>query len=117
MLTEALFDCIAFRSENFRSLFVAFDMFSTEGFFLAAEAKQAPVIVALYSGIINRPSTPSLVAYIQERARRSPYPVSLMLDHGSSLEQCIQAVQLGFTDIMYDGSTASLAENIRNTCL
>ena len=106
------------RQEGFAiPLFVAFDMFSAEGFFLAAEAKQAPVIVALYSGILNQPFTRSLVAYIQERARRSPFPVSLMLDHGSSLEQCIQAIQLGFTDIMYDGSKASLEENIANTCL
>jgi fructose-bisphosphate aldolase class II len=104
------------RREGFAiPLFDAFDMFSAEGFFLAAEAKQAPVIVALYSGVMNRPSTPSLVAYIQERARRSSLPVSLMLDHGSSLEQCIQAIQWGFTDIMYDGSKTTLDENIEVT--
>jgi fructose-bisphosphate aldolase class II len=42
-------------------------------------------------------------------------PVSLMLDHGQSFEQCIRALTYGFTDVMYDGSRLPLEENIATT--
>jgi fructose-bisphosphate aldolase class II len=42
-------------------------------------------------------------------------PVALMLDHGKSPDQCARAVDMGFTDVMYDGSTLPIEENIANT--
>ena len=40
-----------------------------------------------------------------------------MLDHGASFEQCIRAISLGFTDVMFDGSKLPLEENIAQTKL
>lgn len=41
-------------------------------------------------------------------------PIALHLDHGS-LEGCKQALEAGFTSIMYDGSHLEFSENLSNT--
>ena len=40
-------------------------------------------------------------------------PVVIHLDHGLTKEACIKALELGFTSIMYDCSTAPYEENVR----
>ena len=42
-------------------------------------------------------------------------PVSLHLDHGSSVESCKEAIDAGFTSVMFDGSKFSLEENLSKT--
>ena len=42
-------------------------------------------------------------------------PVVLHLDHGSSIESCMKAIDAGFTSVMIDASKYSLAENIEIT--
>ena len=96
-------------------LFDTFDMFSTEGMFQAFEEQHAPGMIALYGGSFDQPSAPALAAYIRTRAEAFPYPISLMLDHGASFEQCIRAIRIGFTDVMFDGSRLPLEENIATT--
>ena len=96
-------------------LFDTFDMHSTDGMFLAIEEKRAPVIVAIYESAMDRPNARALAAYIRTRAEDATVPVSLMLDHGTSFEQCIKAISYGFTDVMYDGSKLPLEENIETT--
>jgi len=96
-------------------LFDAIDSASVDGMLAAAEEKYAPLIIGLYSGTLAQANAPALIAYIRARAQASTMPVSLMLDHGSSLEQCRQAVDFGFSDVMFDGSRLSLEENIAQT--
>jgi fructose-bisphosphate aldolase class II len=96
-------------------LFDTIDMNSTEGMFLALEDKQAPAMIAMYSGLLERPNARAFATYIRTRAEEATVPVSLMLDHGSTFEQCIQAISYGFTDVMYDGSRLPLEQNISNT--
>jgi fructose-bisphosphate aldolase class II len=48
-------------------------------------------------------------------AKKSPVPVCVMLDHGEDLDYLKQALDLGFTAIMYDGSTLPYEENVANT--
>jgi fructose-bisphosphate aldolase class II len=96
-------------------LFDTFDMHSTEGMLLALEDKQAPAMIALYSGLLERPNARAFATYVRIRAEEATVPVSLMLDHGSTFEQCIQAISYGFTDVMYDGSRLPLEQNISNT--
>ncbi len=98
-------------------LFDTFDMHSTEGMFQAIAEKRAPAIVALYSAVMEEDHARAFSAYIRARAEQAGAPVSLMLDHGRSLEQCILAIRYGFTDVMYDGSQLPLEENIANTRL
>ena len=42
-------------------------------------------------------------------------PVALHLDHGSSVESCKEAIDAGFTSVMFDGSKYSLEENLAMT--
>ena len=48
-------------------------------------------------------------------AKKSKVPVCVHLDHGETLEYLQQALDMGFTSIMYDGSTLSYEENLENT--
>lgn len=41
-------------------------------------------------------------------------PVVIHLDHAKSIESCINAINAGFTSIMYDGSVLSINLNIEN---
>ena len=42
-------------------------------------------------------------------------PVCLHLDHGSSFENCVKAIDNGFTSVMIDASKYNIAENIKIT--
>jgi len=42
-------------------------------------------------------------------------PVAIHLDHSSSVESCINAINAGFTSVMIDASSETLDENIRIT--
>ncbi len=50
-------------------------------------------------------------------AKKATVPVCVHLDHGSSFDECMKAIRLGFTSIMYDCSDASYEENVANTAL
>lgn len=95
--------------------FDTFEMMGTEGMIAALEERRAPGIVAMYAGSVERPNARAFAAYLRAKAEDAAVPISLMLDHGSSFEQCIKAIALGFTDVMYDGSQLPLEENIAHT--
>lgn len=96
-------------------LFDTFDMYSTEGMFTVLEEKRAPAMVAIYASTLDRPNARALAAYICARAEACSVPVSLMLDHGRSFEDCIRAISFGCTDVMYDGSKLPFEENVEAT--
>jgi len=48
-------------------------------------------------------------------AKKSKVPVCVMLDHGEDMDYLKQALDLGFTAIMYDGSTLPYEQNVENT--
>ena len=50
-------------------------------------------------------------------ARAAKTPVAVHLDHGGSVEQCLKALAMGFTSVMFDGSALPYAENIAATAL
>lgn len=50
-----------------------------------------------------------------EAARRANVPVCVHLDHCETLDYMARALELGFTGVMYDGSTLPYAENLENT--
>jgi len=97
--------------------FDVFDMVATEGTFLAIEEQKAPTIVAIYAGFIDRPGADVFANAIRTMAGHCSVPVSLILDHGGSYEQCIKALAYGFSDVMYDGSQLPVEENIATTSM
>ena len=48
-------------------------------------------------------------------AERATVPVCLHLDHGTDLDYIKRGLELGFTSVMYDGSTLPEQENLANT--
>lgn len=96
-------------------LFDTFDMHGADGIITAFEEKRAPGIVGIYTSTLESPNARAFSAYIRAQAEDANVPISLMLDHGGSFEQCIKAISYGFTDVMYDGSRLPLEDNIENT--
>lgn len=50
-----------------------------------------------------------------EAAKKAKVPVAVHLDHGINIETIKQALDLGFTSVMFDGSHLPLDENIKKT--
>lgn len=48
-------------------------------------------------------------------AKKTSVPICVHLDHGETLDYLQQALEIGFTGIMYDGSTLPYGENLANT--
>ena len=48
-------------------------------------------------------------------AKNAKVPVCVHLDHGEDVEYCKRALDLGFTSVMFDGSSMSYEDNVRNT--
>lgn len=96
-------------------LFDAFDMTSAEGIIRSLEEHKSPAMVAIYTAFLDHPNARAFTTFLRTRAEDSPVPISLMLDHGASFEACIKALRFGFTDVMFDGSSLELEENIAIT--
>lgn len=50
-----------------------------------------------------------------DMAKKAAVPVCVHLDHGETLDYLEQALKIGFTGIMYDGSALPYEENLANT--
>ena len=83
--------------------------------FKAAERQNAPVIIQVYQRLFKDERAELIAAMTTRLAARSGIPVALHLDHGESLEQIRQAIDLGYTSVMIDGSKLPFAENIALT--
>jgi len=96
-------------------LFLAPEMLAAEGTVAALEDVSAPAALGVYAPWIERRDARALSAMLVALAEEARVPIALMLDHGASLEQCVRALRFGFTDVMYDGSALSFAENVAAT--
>lgn len=77
-----------------------------------------PVILGVSEGAVKYMGSYLVVAYLVKAMIKSlniKIPVCLHLDHGSSLENCISAIDAGFSSVMIDGSRLPLEENIKIT--
>ncbi len=77
-----------------------------------------PVILGVSEGAVKYMGSYLVVADLVKAMIKSlniKIPVCLHLDHGSSLESCISAINAGFSSVMIDGSRLPLEENIKIT--
>ncbi len=85
----------------------------------AAQAEQAPVIVAASDRLIDflggYRTIATLVRVLVEE-KGITVPVALHLDHGKSVDSCLRAIDAGFTSVMFDGSHGPIDQNIKQTC-
>ena len=81
----------------------------------AAEELNVPVIIM--HAEVHEPMMPiSVIGPIMiERAKAAKVPVCVHLDHGETLAYLDQALNIGFTSVMFDGSALPYEENVANT--
>ena len=81
----------------------------------AAEELGLPVIIQFAQ--CHEPWIPlkTIGSIMVEMAKKASVPVCVHLDHGETLEYLQEALEIGFTGIMYDGSVLSYEENSENT--
>lgn len=88
---------------------------SARGILDAAEELSSPVIVGIAESQLKNVDLGSIINILTYEAKKSPIPVVIHLDHGTSFETIKEAIKLGCSSVMYDGSTLPLEKNIENT--
>lgn len=77
----------------------------------AAEEMKSPIILAHYVSTGAYSGHDWFVQVAKWCASKVSVPVSIHLDHGDSFGICMEALNLGFTSLMIDGSTTPVDEN------
>lgn len=83
----------------------------------AAEELELPVIIQFAQCHESWIPLDVIGPIMVQAAKRARVPVCVHLDHGETLDYLEKALELGFTGIMFDGSTLSYEENLRKTKL
>ena len=86
-----------------------------QGIVAAAEKLKSPVILSTSEGAIEYAGISYLVALAKNAAEISGVPLALHLDHGRNLKIIKQAIDLGYSSVMFDGSHLPFAENVKMT--
>lgn len=81
----------------------------------AAEEMHAPAILQTTPSTIKYAGLPLYYANVKAAAKQASVPIALHLDHGNSFSLAMQALRIGYTSIMIDGSHESFEENITLT--
>ena len=81
----------------------------------AAEELNLPVIIQFAQCHESLIPLQMIGSMMVEAARKAAVPVCVHLDHGETLEYLRQALDIGFTGVMYDGSVLPYEENLANT--
>jgi fructose-bisphosphate aldolase class II len=82
---------------------------------MAAQAERAPVILQAGPSCREHTPLPVLGKMFRHLAESVDVPVVAHLDHGYTMAECEEALEAGFTSLMFDGSRKPLAENIAET--
>ena len=81
----------------------------------AAESENLPVILQAGPSCRRHTPLPVLGTMMRYLAEAVSVPVVIHLDHGNSIDECKEAIDSGFSSVMFDGSRLSLRENIKKT--
>lgn len=106
LLTCALRNAYAVPAFNF------YNMETLNAILNAAEITQSPIILAVSESALEYMGDDILMGMIAG-AKYKKNQIALHLDHGHSFESCKHAINLGFSSVMFDGSTLPLADNIK----
>ena len=81
----------------------------------AAEDLKSPVMLAHYVNTGAYSGHDLFVNVCKWCASKVSVPVAVHLDHGDGFDICMEALKLGFTSLMIDGSAKPIEENARMT--
>ena len=85
------------------------------GVLKAAEELNAPVILQIAEVRLKQSPLELIGPLMVAAAKNAKTPVAVHFDHGKKKEKINQALELGFTSVMFDGSHLPLEENISQT--
>ncbi len=87
----------------------------TQAIISAAEAMHAPVIIQTSEKAIEYAGMKEIAALVLTRAKESPVPVVFHVDHGRTHQVLYDALEAGYTSIMFDGSHLPYKDNLHWT--
>ena len=81
----------------------------------SAEENKSPVIIQCSTGAIKYAGAKVLANIAKDYVKDMTVPVCLNLDHGKTFEDCKNAIDAGFTNVMIDASSLPKEDNIALT--
>ena len=96
-------------------LFNTTDTDMLEAAISAAEEMNSPIIIGTAEVLLPYGELDLIAPSVIASAKRAKVPVVVHYDHGLTFERCMQALKLGFTSIMFDGSAGDAEQNIKDT--
>lgn len=96
-------------------LFNATDTDILQAIIEAAEELHSPVILGTAEVLLPYADLELMAPSYINMAKNASVPVVVHFDHGLTLERCVQALRLGFSSIMFDGSAKPYEQNIKET--
>lgn len=96
-------------------LFNTTDTDMLEAAISAAEELNSPIIIGTAEVLLPHGELNLIAPSIIAAAKRATVPVVVHYDHGLTFERCMQALKLGFTSIMFDGSAGDSQQNTADT--
>ena len=76
---------------------------------------KAPVMLQTTPSTVKYGTLKTYFAMVAAEAKKASVPVCLHLDHGNSFELAVQAMKVGYTSVMIDGSHEDFENNIAVT--
>ena len=81
----------------------------------AAEESNSPVILGTAEVLLPYGELKLIAPSVIAAAKRASVPVVVHYDHGLTFERCLEALQFGFSSVMFDGSAKAYGQNIEET--
>ncbi len=96
-------------------LFNTTDTDMLEAVISAAEELNSPIVIGTAEILLPHGELKLIAPSIIEAAKRAKVPVVVHYDHGLTFERCMEALKLGFSSIMFDGSAGDYGQNLKDT--
>lgn len=85
------------------------------GVLKAVEETKSPAIIQIAEVRLNHSPLELIGPLMVAAAKQSSVPVAVHFDHGKTIEKITQALEIGFTSVMFDGSHLPFEENAEMT--
>lgn len=96
-------------------LFNTHDTDMLEASISAAEELRSPIIIGTAEVLLPYGDLPLIAPALIAAAKRATVPVVVHYDHGLTFEKTMEALNEGFSSVMYDASAKDYATNIAET--
>lgn len=91
------------------------NMEMVKGAVMAAEELNTPIILQIAEVRLKHSPLALMGPMMVQAAKEAKVEIAVHLDHGQTVETTKKALELGFTSVMFDGSTYPFEENMAKT--